>query len=50
MNGAMARLCTPGDRLIVLAFADMTPAEAASHRPKIAVLNERNRIVEQFAG
>lgn len=50
MNGAMARLCTPGDRLIILAFADMSPAEAAAHHPKIAVLDERNRIVEQWDG
>jgi aspartate 1-decarboxylase len=50
MNGAMARLCTPGDRLIILAFADMTPEEAAGHHPKIAVLDERNRVVEQWQG
>ena len=50
MNGAMARLCTPGDRLIILAFADMTPEEAATYHPRVAVLDDSNRIVERWDG
>jgi aspartate 1-decarboxylase len=46
LNGAMARLAIPGDRIIVLAFASLTPEEARSHRPRIAVLDQGNRIVE----
>jgi len=48
MNGAMARLATPGDRIIILAFAELTPAEAADRHPRIAVLDRDNRIVEQW--
>jgi aspartate 1-decarboxylase len=50
LNGAMARLATVGDRLIVLAFVYVQPGEAAAHKPKIAVLDEQNRIVEQWQG
>ena len=48
MNGAMARLALPGDRVIVMAFADCTPAEAKAMRPQVAILNERNEIVEMM--
>jgi aspartate 1-decarboxylase len=50
MNGAMARLATPGDRIIVLAFAQLTVEEAAGHHPRIAALDRENRIVEQWNG
>jgi aspartate 1-decarboxylase len=50
MNGAMARLATPGDRIIILAFAELTPEEVATHHPRIAVLDRENRIVEQWEG
>ena len=50
MNGAMAHLARPGDRLIILAFAQLTPEEAADHHPRIAVLDEQNRIVESWDG
>ncbi len=50
MNGAMARLANPGDRIIVMSFASLTPEEASTHVPQVIVLDEENRIVEQFAG
>jgi aspartate 1-decarboxylase len=50
LNGAMARLAQPGDRVIVMSFASMTPEEADRHHPRVAILDERNRIVEQFDG
>jgi aspartate 1-decarboxylase len=48
MNGAMARLATPGDRLIIMSFAEMTPDEVPGHHPRIAILDEQNRIVEKW--
>ncbi len=50
LNGAMARLAQPGDRIIVMAFAFATPDEVESLRPRVAVLDEHNRIVEQWTG
>src|SRR5438445_13887085 len=34
LNGAMARLGAVGDRVIVMAFAQLEPAEAEGHRPR----------------
>lgn len=48
MNGAMAHLAKPGDRVIILAFAQLTPEEAAGHHPRVAVLDEQNQIVESW--
>ncbi len=33
LNGPAARLNAPGDEIIVIAYAEMTPEEAQSHRP-----------------
>lgn len=50
LNGAMARLAQPGDRVIILAFAQMTPEEAKTHKPKVAILDGRNKITDQWEG
>lgn len=50
LNGAMARLAQPGDRIIVLAFAFADPQEAASMKPRVVILDERNKIIEQWKG
>jgi aspartate 1-decarboxylase len=48
LNGAMARLGAVGDRLIVMAFAQLSPDELAGHRPRVVALDARNRIVERI--
>jgi aspartate 1-decarboxylase len=48
LNGAMARLGAVGDRLIIMAFAQLGPDELAGHRPKVVALDARNRIVERI--
>lgn len=35
LNGAAARKAQPGDIVIIIAYAQMTPEEAASHKPKV---------------
>ena len=50
LNGALARMAQTGDRIIILAFAFATPEESRTLRPKVAILDEKNRIVEQFEG
>lgn len=47
LNGAVARLGQPGDRLTIMAFAEVDAAAAAEWRPKVLVLDETNRIVER---
>lgn len=48
LNGAMARLGAPGDRVIVMAFALLDPAEVDGHRPRVVALDERNRVAERL--
>lgn len=50
MNGALAHLANVNDRIIILAFISVTPEEAKTFRPQVAILDEGNEIVEQFAG
>lgn len=42
LNGAAARLTQVGDRIIVIAYAEMTPEEAKEHKPKVVVVDENN--------
>jgi aspartate 1-decarboxylase len=46
LNGAAAHLVEPGDRVIVMHFAMMDDGEYASHRPRVAIIGEDNRIVD----
>ena len=42
LNGPAARLCAPGDEIIVIAYADMTPEEAKTHRPRVVLVDRQN--------
>lgn len=50
MNGALAHLANVKDRVIILAFTSITPEEAKTYTPQVAILDEQNSITEQFAG
>jgi aspartate 1-decarboxylase len=43
--GAAANLIKSKDRVIVLGFAYCTPAEAKKLKPKVIILDRRNRII-----
>ena len=43
LNGAAAHMGKVGDRLIVMAFGQFTPEEAARHAPRVLFLGEGNR-------
>ena len=47
MNGALARLAHPGDRVIIVAFGFMDEKEVANHKPKIIVVDEQNQIIQK---
>jgi aspartate 1-decarboxylase len=49
LNGAMARLGAVGDRIIVMAFAELSPEELEGHEPRVVALDQENRIVEEIA-
>jgi len=46
VNGAAARLAEEGDRVIIMSSAMMTEEEARTYKPKVAVLDDKNNIVE----
>lgn len=48
LNGAMARLGAVGDRIIIMAFAQLDAAEVESHQPRVVALDEKNHIVERI--
>lgn len=45
LNGAAARMGEPGDIVIILAFAQLDPAEAAGWKPTIVKVDGRNRVI-----
>ena len=45
LNGATAHLGKPGDLLVIMTFAELTPEEAKTWKPKTATLAESNRRV-----
>lgn len=47
LNGAAARLVSPGDKVIVITYADYDEAELESYGPTIVLVNESNRPVER---
>lgn len=48
LNGAAARLVQPGDKIIIMAYALMTPEEAQANKPVVLMLDDENRIQERL--
>ena len=44
LNGAAARCVSVGDKIIIMAYADMSEEEAEHHRPKVVFVDENNHI------
>lgn len=45
INGAAARLAQPGDRIIVVSYAQMDAETARSWKPEVVLLDEANEVV-----
>lgn len=43
LNGAAARLAMPGDRIIIVAYAQMEEARARAFTPRVVVVDESNQ-------
>lgn len=50
LNGAAARQAQVGDRIIIMAYARMSPEEAAGFRPRVLFLDEANQGHESAEG
>ncbi|PFP27270.1 aspartate 1-decarboxylase [Bacillus sp. AFS073361] len=46
LNGAAARLVQKGDIVIIISYALIAEEKVAAHKPKVAIMDEGNRIKE----
>jgi aspartate 1-decarboxylase len=49
INGAAARLVSPGDIVILIGYAQMDTAEARAHQPHVVFVDEDNRVLDRGA-
>ena len=47
LNGAAAKCVNVGDKVIIMAYCDMTPDEVKEHKPTVLFVNEKNEIVKK---
>jgi aspartate 1-decarboxylase len=50
LNGAAARKVHVGDKIIVIAYAQMDEKEADTYKPKIIILDDDNAVAHAFEG
>jgi len=50
LNGAAARKVHKGDKIIIIAYTELTPQEADEFKPKIVILDDENNISQEFEG
>ena len=46
LNGAAAKCVDVGDKVIIMAYAQMQIDEIKSHQPKVVFVNDSNKIIE----
>ncbi|PGY14034.1 aspartate 1-decarboxylase [Bacillus sp. AFS031507] len=46
LNGAAARLVQKGDIVIIISYALIAEEKVAAHKPKVAIMDEDNRVKE----
>ena len=47
LNGAAARCVNEGDKIIIMAYAQVTPEEAKTHKPTVLFVDQDNHIVRK---
>ena len=47
LNGAAARCVNEGDKIIIMAYAQMTPEESKTHKPTVLFVDQDNKIVRK---
>ena len=48
VNGAAARLVTPGDRIIIISYAQLSHEEAKNFTPRVVLMDEKNAIKDTY--
>ena len=46
LNGAAARLVQPDDIVIIISYVLVSEEKVHDHKPKVAIMNDQNQIVE----
>ena len=46
LNGAAARMVHTGDKIILMAYAQVTPEEASELRPTVLFVDEKNKVTK----
>lgn len=46
LNGAAARKVQPGDKVIIVSYASLTPDEFETHKPAVVMVDDKNKITE----
>ncbi len=49
LNGAAARKVHKGDKIIIIAYAQMNEQEAQSHEPSVVIVDDDNNIIEELS-
>ncbi|RFU68470.1 aspartate 1-decarboxylase [Peribacillus saganii] len=49
LNGAAARLVQPDDIVIIISYVMLPEEKVRDHKPKVAIMDENNRIVEMIS-
>jgi aspartate 1-decarboxylase len=49
LNGAAARLVAPGDKVILITYADYATEELTSYLPRVVHVDGRNRLIDEAA-
>ena len=44
LNGAAARCVSVHDKIIIMAYADLTPEEAREHKPTVVFVDDKNAV------
>lgn len=47
LNGAAARMVSTGDKVIIMAYADVTPEEAKQMKPTVLFVDEKNQVTRK---
>lgn len=47
LNGAAAKCVSVGDKVIIMAYANLTPEEAKTHKPMVAFVDDNNKIARK---
>lgn len=47
LNGAAAKCVSVGDKVIIMAYANLTPEEAKTHKPMVVFVDDYNKIARK---